>query len=42
MFLRDKIGPQAKGALKIAGNIMKQIAAKKNQTLWKIHPIKVF
>jgi hypothetical protein len=42
MFMREKINPQQKGALKIAGNIMKQIAAKKNQTLWKIHPIKYY
>jgi hypothetical protein len=39
MFLRSKINHNQKGTLKIAGNVMKQIAAKKNQTLWKIREI---
>ena len=36
VFLRSKINGQQKGCLKIAGNVMKQIAAKKNKTLWKV------
>ena len=35
-FLRSKINGKQKGYLKIAGNIMKQIAAKKNKTLWRV------
>lgn len=42
MFLRSKINNQQKGVLAIAGNVMKQIAAKKNHTLWKIHQIPKF
>jgi hypothetical protein len=40
--MREKINHKQKGTLKIAGNIMKQIAAKKNQTLWKIKAIPKF
>ncbi len=42
MFLRSKISNKKKGYAKIAGNIMKQIAVKKNKTLWKIKGIPGF
>ena len=42
MFLRAKLHNQQKGNVKIAANVMKQIASKKNTTLWKIQSMKKF
>lgn len=42
MFLRAKLDKKQKGNVKIAANVMKQIASKKNKTLWKVQTMKKF